>query len=102
MDSICQAHLSMGFSRQEYLSELPFPSPGDLPDSGIEPGSPALQTDSLPFEPPGKFPKRSSAIHFKMVERGLCWWLSGKESTCQCRRYGSIPDPKATTVESAP
>ena len=38
----------MGFSRQEYWSGLPFPSPGDLPDPGIEPGSPALQADSLP------------------------------------------------------
>ena len=43
-----QAPLSMGFSRQEYRSGLPFPSPGDLPNPGIEPGSPALQTDSLP------------------------------------------------------
>ena len=48
------APLSMGFSRQEYWSGLPFPSPGDLPDLGIEPGSPALQEDSLPSEPPGK------------------------------------------------
>ena len=51
---ICQAPLSMGFSRQEYGSGLPFPSPGDLPDPGIEPGSPALQASSLPSEPPGK------------------------------------------------
>ena len=43
----------MGFSRQEYWVGLPFPSPGDLPDPGIEPGSPALQTDALPSEPPG-------------------------------------------------
>ena len=42
-----QAPLSMGFSRQEYWSGLPFPSRGDLPDPGIEPGSPALQADSL-------------------------------------------------------
>ena len=42
------------FSRQEYWSGLPFPSPGHLPDPGIEPGSPALQVDSLPSEPPGK------------------------------------------------
>ena len=42
---------SMGFSRQEYWSGLPFPSPGDLPDPGIEPRSPALQKDSLPAEP---------------------------------------------------
>ena len=44
----------MEFSRQEYWSGLPFPSPGDLPDPGIIPGSPALQADSLPSEPPGK------------------------------------------------
>ena len=46
----CQAPLSMGFSRQEYWSGWPFPSPGDLPNPGIEPGSPALQADSLPSE----------------------------------------------------
>ena len=45
-----QVPLSMGFSRQEYWSRLPFPSPGDLPDPGIEPRSPALQEDSLPTE----------------------------------------------------
>ena len=50
----CQAPLSMEFSRQEYWSGLPFPSPGDLPDPGIVPGSPALQADSLLSEPPGK------------------------------------------------
>ena len=49
-----QAPLSMGFSRQEYWSELLCPSPADLPDPGIEPGSAALQADSLPSEPPGK------------------------------------------------
>ena len=41
----------MGFFRQEYWSELPFPSPGDLADPGIETGSPVLQADSLPSEP---------------------------------------------------
>ena len=49
-----QVPLSMGFSRQECWSGLPFPSPGDLPDPGIEPGSPALQADALLSEPPGK------------------------------------------------
>ena len=44
----------MEFSRQEYWSELPCPSPGDLPDPGIEPGSPVLQVNSLPTEPTGK------------------------------------------------
>ena len=46
-----QAPPSMGFSRQEYWSGLPFPSPGDLPKPGIKPRSPALQTDALPSEP---------------------------------------------------
>ena len=46
-----QAPLSMGFSRQERWNGLPFPSPGDLPDPGIEPGSPALGADALPSEP---------------------------------------------------
>ena len=49
-----QATLTMGFSRQDCWSALPFPSPGDLPDPGIEPRSPALQADALPSEPPGK------------------------------------------------
>ena len=48
-----QAPLSMDFSRQEYWSGLPFPSPGDIPHPGIEPVSPALQADTLPSEPPG-------------------------------------------------
>ena len=49
-----QAPLSMGFTRQEYGSGLPCPSPGDLPDPGIKPMSPASQGDSLLSEPPGK------------------------------------------------
>ena len=49
-----QAPLSMGFPRQEYWSGVPLPSPGDLPDPGIKPWSPALQADSLLSEPPGK------------------------------------------------
>ena len=48
-----QASPSMGFSRQEYWSGLPFPSPGDLPDPGIEPRSPTLEADALTSEPPG-------------------------------------------------
>ena len=50
----CQAPLSMGFLRQEYWSGLLGPPPGDLPNPGIQPGSPALQAGSLPSEPPGK------------------------------------------------
>ena len=58
-----QAPLSMEFSRKEYWSGLPFPSPGDLPDPGIKPGSVALWADSLPSEPPGK----PEAL------KGRCW-----------------------------
>ena len=51
---VCHAPLFMGFPRQEYWSGLLFLSPEDLPDPGIEPGSPALQADSLPSELSGK------------------------------------------------
>ena len=54
-----QAPPSMGFSRQEYWSGLPSPSPGDLPNPGIEPTSPALEADALTSEPPGNKPKDS-------------------------------------------
>ena len=63
-----QAPLSMGFSRQEYWSGLPVPSPEDLPNPGIKPGSPALQADSLPSELQGRssgtsvFPNNDSAV----------------------------------------
>ena len=50
----CQVPLSMGFSRQGYWRRLPFNSPGNLPDPGVESGSPALQADSLLIELPGK------------------------------------------------
>ena len=62
-----QAPLSMRFSRQGYWSGLPFPSPGDLPNPGIEPGSPnLLQADSLPSEPPGK-PHVSNTTFYNVI-----------------------------------
>ena len=64
-----QSPLSMRFSKQEYWSGLLFPSPGHLPNPGIEPRSPTLRADSLPSNLPGK--------------QG---WCRGKESTCQCRK----------------
>ena len=79
-----QAALSMGFSRQEYWSGLPFPSPGNLPNPGTEPRSPALQVDSLPSEPPGK-PQES--VHCRdqarrtrqlKLKKPNSPWLSGK------------------------
>ena len=65
-----QALLSLEFSRQEYWTELPCASPGDLLCPGIQPGSPVLQMDSLLFK----------------IYEGLPSWYSGKESTCQCKR----------------
>ena len=61
-----QAPPSMGFSWQEYWSGLPFPSPGDLPNPGIEPGSSAFQADTLTSEPPGK-PLYKCIVAFKCV-----------------------------------
>ena len=59
----------MGFSRQEYWSGLPFPSPGDLPDPGIETRSPAFQADALTSEPPGKPKVRLDTI--KLLEENI-------------------------------
>ena len=64
-----QAPPSLGFSRQEYWSGLPFPSPGDLPNPGIKAGSPVLQADALPSEPPGKLYIAMIIKVFKGVER---------------------------------
>ena len=67
-----QAPLSMGFSRQEYWSRLPFPPPGDLPNPGAEPTSPvspALQVGSLPTVPPGKSTKEDIQMAKKHIER---------------------------------
>ena len=61
----------MGFSRQEYWSGLPFPSPGDLPDPGIEPRSPALEADTLTSEPPGK----------SSLGRGVIKWVGAREAS---------------------
>ena len=58
-----QAVLSMGFSRQEYWSGLPFPSPGHLPDPGIKPKSPTLQADALTSEPPGNVAEKARVYH---------------------------------------
>ena len=59
-----QAPLSMGLSRKQYWSGLPCPSPGDLSDPRIEPGSPAEESDSLPSEPPGKPEKYITVQHY--------------------------------------
>ena len=66
-----QASLSVGFSRQEYWSALPFPSQGYLPDPGTEPGSPSLRADALTSEPSGK-PKYAAAAKSLQSSPTLC------------------------------
>ena len=88
-----QVPLSMGFSRQEYWNGLPFPPPGDLPDPGIDPATPAWQEDSLLLEPLGKpttlrqlkfylevFPTKSVCFYPKPQGKGAVP-LSNKPST---------------------
>ena len=69
-----QAPLSMGFSRQEYWSGLPFPSPGEFPDPGIEPGFPALEADALISEPQGK-PTKWIRVLVSVKFRNLMKWF---------------------------
>ena len=82
-----QAALSVGFSRQEYWSRLPFPSPGDLPDPGMEPRSPALRADTLTSEPPGDQNKgRCYKKDTVLLVPAFCNWIlypSSLPSICQ-------------------
>ena len=78
-----QAPLSMGFTRQEYWSGLPFPSPGDLPDPGMEPGSPALQADSIVWATRPKV----IAISFS---RGPSWPRDGTWVSCTASRLSTV------------
>ena len=71
-----QAPLSMGFPRQECWSGLPFPSPGDIPDPGIKPGSASLQADALTSEPP--MSKKKKRMEVSTI--GRCAWTSSKDS----------------------
>ena len=79
-----QAPLSMGVSRQEYWSGLPFPSPGDLPDLGIEPRSPALQADSLPTELKVSKSMRSLMKFYRMelLPRSRSRMLAAPQNAC--------------------
>ena len=104
-----QVPLSMGFSRQEYRTRLPFPSPGDLPNPGIKPRSPTLRADFLPSESPGKLIKKDR-IHIHILvcakslqscpilcpphvpTRLLCPWDSpGKTMAMPSSRESSLP-----------
>ena len=74
-----QAPLPMGFSGQEYWSGLPIPSPGDLPNPGIQLGSPALQADSLPAEPSGSL---ISGLHSLILICLIGWLLTAITLNC--------------------
>ena len=76
---------SMGYSRQEYWSGLPFPSPGDLPDPGIEPRSPALQADTLTSEPPGK---PIETIIFALSK--LCYFVNSAAMNIEVHVYFQV------------
>ena len=80
---------SVKFSRQEYWSGLPFPSPGDLPDPGIESRSPALQADALPSEPPGTPEVRNTEVLNKCfksaVEAGIVCLILLRSSQAHIR-----------------
>ena len=82
-----QTSLSMGFLRQYYWSGLPFPSPGNLPDPGIEPRSLTLRADSLPSEPPGKPSKVRSALRVEHSSNRFSVfmkWNTREFSLCLC------------------
>ena len=99
--TVAQAPLSMGISRQEYWSGLPFPPPGDLPNSGIKPEtplSPALAAGFFTTEPQMPLGTRRWLVLFKSYLRGPSVWYwdfpagsDGKESTCNAGHPGSIP-----------
>ena len=90
----CQFPLSMEFFRQEYWSGLPFPSPGDLPNLGIEPGSPTLQAESLLSEPPGKPYIFTLSVFKGMYDLGQTWEEQNKATQKERTNFGhstSIP-----------
>ena len=88
-----QAPLSTGFSRQEYWSGLPLPSPGDLPDPGVEPVSPALQADSLLLSHLGQWPKilniRKDSEH--ILQKDLSPLLRVRETIWESYKLSGVP-----------
>ena len=85
----------MGFSRQEYWSGLPFPSPGDLPDPGIKPRSPTLEADALTSQPPGVVPHLIQCIYTAGLPSVECKsYNSNNFSFLVLFFYSYIPIPK--------
>ena len=97
-----QVPLSMGFSRQEYWRGLPFPSPGDLPDPGIELRSPALQADALLSEPPGKHlpPRRDFSIYKTTKRYCYVYPLRGNQDSVPRLHYCFLTAPPFVTTPS--
>ena len=90
---LLKAPLSMGFSRQEYWCGLPSPSPGDLPNPGIEPRAPALQVDSLPAELPGK-PRIFCTPPVGGFEPRSTTWQAGIPTTIQTSHHATHYIPR--------
>ena len=108
----------MGFFREEYCNGLPISPPGDLPDPGIKPGSPALQADSLPSEPPGKPRivhgtwvylkwKTNKALLYSTGNSAQCHmaaWMGmrlGENDTCICMAESLCSSPETVTTLSS-
>ena len=87
----CQAPLSVGFPRKEYWSGLPFPSPSDFLNPGVESGSPVFQVDSLPAEPPGK-PNSSIIDSYRVLSQ----WNSG---ALRCQSVYIVCNEKSERVK---
>ena len=96
-----QAPPSTGFSRQEYYSTLPFPSPGDLPQQGMEPRSPALQADALPSEPPGK-PHFPEGMPFKTFMIWVFQNISSMRSSLGLWLWGLVTNWKISNKKFLP
>ena len=91
----------MKFSRQEYWSGLPFPSPGDFPDPGIEPGSPALQVDVLPSEPPGKVKVKSlSRVRLFATPWTVVYQVSPSMGFSRQEYWSGLPFPGKPIIKS--
>ena len=94
----------MEFSRQEYWSGLPCPSPGDLPNPGREPRSPALKADSFPSEPPGKITIDEMMLNFKhnkhVIKTTVRYYFSAK--LAKTKKSDTIHVDEAVTQQSLP
>ena len=98
-----QGALSMGFSRQDHWSELPFPTPGDLPDPGVKSTSPALQAASLPLSHQGNPSFEKKSIFFLYYNKGgtsglKMWLLRTRKNTDNQDNFKTIPFPKLIWV----